>query len=64
MTVRGLQNPVLSKISDPPYSHRDVKGSRLPQWQYEVTGGGRVWYVANEANRTVWTVFAGRDIPK
>ncbi|WP_089117079.1 hypothetical protein [Streptomyces sp. SS07] len=26
----------------------------LPQWQIEVTGGGRVWYLFDEKNKTCW----------
>jgi hypothetical protein len=33
-------------------------GMRLEQWQYEVTGGGRIWYLINYDTRTVWLVYA------
>jgi hypothetical protein len=23
---------------------RDLRGEKLEQWQYEITGAGRVWY--------------------
>jgi hypothetical protein len=39
-------------------------GQRLEQWQYEVTGGGRVWYLVNHDTRTVWLVHAGTGHPK
>jgi len=31
---------------------RVVKGESLEQWQYEVTGGGRVWYCPDDAAKT------------
>lgn len=39
-------------------------GRRLEQWQYEVTGGGRVWYLVSHETRTVWLVHAGPGHPK
>jgi hypothetical protein len=40
------------------------KGRTLPRWQIEVTGSGRIWYLADEDNRTVWIVHAGTGHPK
>jgi hypothetical protein len=40
------------------------KGESLEQWQYEVTGGGRIWYVIDDARRTVWITYAGTGHPK
>lgn len=31
--------------------------SQYEQWQYDVTGGGRVWYLPDEEWRTVWIVL-------
>ena len=39
-------------------------GRRLPQWQIEVTGGGRVWYLLDEEQHTVWVTRAGTGHPK
>ncbi|MEV4043131.1 hypothetical protein [Streptomyces sp. NPDC049744] len=39
-------------------------GVELPQWQLEVTSGGRVWYLVDEARRLVWIRKAGRGHPK
>jgi len=37
-----------------------VRGGRvLPQWQIEVTGGDRVWYLLDAEKRTVWVDYAG-----
>lgn len=32
---------------------RQVKGKVLEQWQYEVTGAGRIWYCPDDAAKTV-----------
>lgn len=42
----------------------DVKGATLEQWQYEITGGGRIWYAPDDATRTVWITLAGTGHPK
>lgn len=40
------------------------EGRRLPLWQIEVTGGGRVWYLVDVEYRTAWIVHAGTGRPK
>lgn len=39
-------------------------GQDLPQWQYEVTGAGRIWYVADEKRRIVYIRLASTGHPK
>lgn len=39
-------------------------GVRMAHWQYEVTGGGRIWYYIDVANHTVWLDYAGLGHPK
>jgi hypothetical protein len=41
-----------------------VGGATLEQWQYEVTGGARVLYAIDPANRTVWILDASPGHPK
>ena len=41
-----------------------VAGSAIEQWQYEVTGGGRIWYAIDDDNRTLWITRAGTGHPK
>lgn len=58
----------------PPTSrHHQLKGSlatakrngeELPQWQIEVTGGGRVWYLLDTARKTCWVRLAEPGHPK
>jgi hypothetical protein len=40
------------------------KGQSLERWRYEATGGGRVWYLLDDANRTAWITCAGTGHPK
>jgi hypothetical protein len=48
---------------------RDKLGSRrvgnqlLEQWQYEVTGAGRVWNCPEDSRRTVWLTYASTGHP-
>ena len=37
---------------------RVVSGVKMEQWQYEVTGAGRLWHCIDDANRTVWLTDA------
>jgi hypothetical protein len=41
-----------------------MKGRALDRWQIEVTGAGRVWYLVDHDNRTVWIDHAGPGHPK
>ncbi|MFI5834640.1 type II toxin-antitoxin system RelE/ParE family toxin [Micromonospora sp. NPDC051300] len=36
----------------------------LPQWQYEVTAGGRVWYLVDNDRRICWIRHAGTGHPR
>jgi hypothetical protein len=40
------------------------RGTPLPQWQYEVTAGGRVWYLVDVAQRRVYLMYVGTGHPK
>lgn len=39
-------------------------GRVLPRWQYEVTAGGRIWYLIDHDNHTCWIDVAGTGHPK
>jgi hypothetical protein len=41
-----------------------IGGRAYPQWEYEVTAGGRVRYLVDEARRTVHFVYASPRHPK
>ena len=40
------------------------RGIDMEQWQYEVTGAGRIWYLVDITNRTLWLRHAGPGHPK
>jgi hypothetical protein len=40
------------------------KGTMLERWQFEVTGGGRIWYLIDDEHRTAWIIYAGTGHPK
>jgi hypothetical protein len=40
------------------------KGEILERWQYEVTSGGRIWYLIDDTRRTAWITYAGTGHPK
>ena len=46
------------------YATRTIEGRVLEQWQYEVTGGGRLWYCIDDSKRTVWLTEATLGHPK
>ncbi|WP_406112706.1 hypothetical protein [Kitasatospora purpeofusca] len=59
-------------LADPDRQHRlrgrlatrSLGGHELPQWEYEVTAGGRVRYLVDEPGRTVHFVYASPRHPK
>lgn len=40
------------------------QGRELPQWQIEVTGGGRVWYLLDEERKICWLRRANTGHPR
>lgn len=42
------------------HATREWKGSELEQWEYEITSGGRVRYLASPETSTVILVYASR----
>jgi hypothetical protein len=36
----------------------------MEQWQYEVTGGGRIWYCVDDGHRTIWMTDCSVGHPK
>ena len=41
-----------------------VNGIELPQWQYEVTAGGRIWYCIDDDKKTIWLTAVHIGHPK
>ncbi len=40
------------------------RGQVLPQWQIEVTGSGRIWYLVDHENHLVVVMYASPRHPK
>jgi hypothetical protein len=38
-------------------------GRDLEQWQYEITGAGRVWFLIDDANHKVWLTLVESGHP-
>lgn len=45
-------------------AHGSYRGQTCGQWQIEVTGGGRIWYLADTARNTCWITYAGTAHPR
>jgi hypothetical protein len=39
-------------------------GQELPQWQIEVTSGGRIWYLVDVARHKILVMYASNRHPK
>jgi hypothetical protein len=67
----ALRSDPLS-MSDPDRQHRlrgrlataSLGGAEYPQWEYEVTAGGRVRHLVDQVERTVYLVYASPRHPK
>lgn len=44
--------------------HVKIAGAELEQWQFEVTGGGRIWYAIDDERKTLWITHAGPGHPR
>jgi hypothetical protein len=54
----------LEQLRGKELSTRIVRGVEMQQWQYEVTGGGRIWYCVDDANKTVILMRVSPGHPK
>ena len=41
-----------------------IDGVEMEQWQYEVTGSGRIWYCIDDKRKTVWLTLVSVGHPK
>ena len=55
---RDRQGPLKGELSTV-----TVNGEVLEQWQYEIAGGGRVWYGIKDEGRVVWITKASARHP-
>ncbi|TGB05677.1 hypothetical protein E2651_24450 [Streptomyces sp. MZ04] len=45
-------------------AHGTHRAQTCEQWQIEVTGGGRIWYLIDTAHETCWITYASTAHPK
>ncbi|MHA7960650.1 hypothetical protein ACX9I7_23105 [Streptomyces sp. L500] len=45
-------------------AHGTHRGQTCEQWQIEVTGGGRIWYLVDSGRKTCWVTYAGTAHPR
>ncbi|MFJ9565529.1 hypothetical protein ACIRQQ_36520 [Streptomyces fuscichromogenes] len=45
-------------------AHGTHRGHTCEQWQIEVAGGGRIWYLLDTGRGTCWITFAGTGHPR
>lgn len=57
------QNPERQHPLKGELGSRMVGGKNFDQWQYEVTGGGRIWYCPDPERRIVWVTLAKAGHP-
>lgn len=50
---RNRQGPLRGTLG-----HAQIQGQSLPQWQYELASGGRIWYAIDQTKKTVWITKA------
>ncbi|WP_043472203.1 hypothetical protein [Kitasatospora sp. MBT66] len=61
---RAIDNPARHHRLQGRLATAVFKGRELERWQYEVTGGGRIWYLVDTENSIAWIVHAGPGHPK
>ena len=57
-------NPNRTHQLKPPLADRVIGGKRLPQWQHELSGSGRVFYRPDPTDRVVWVTKVDLAHPK
>lgn len=57
-------NPSRTHILLPPLHEAPIGKVKLPQWQYEMSGPGRIWYCPDKASRTIWITRVSLTPPK
>ena len=57
-------NPNRTHRLKPPLDTAKIGDKRLPQWQHEMTSGGRIWYCPDQDTRTIWITLVSPDPPR
>lgn len=47
-----------------PLAARTIEKKKLPQWQHEITGAGRIWYCPDKDQRVIWVTHVELRHPK
>ncbi|HEY9475308.1 MAG TPA: hypothetical protein VIS06_15860 [Mycobacteriales bacterium] len=63
-TPRALDHPDRQHRLKGSLGTSTFKGQTLERWQFEVTSGGRIWYLVDDTNGTIWVTYAGTGHPK
>lgn len=61
---RALDNPDRQHRLKGSLGTSTFKGHTLERWQFEVTSGGRIWYLVDDDSGIVWVTYAGTGHPK
>jgi hypothetical protein len=62
--IRGEPQPAVRSARRQRLKFALATVAGLEQWQYEVTGGGRIWYLVDSDQQTVWITYDGTGHPK
>ncbi len=57
-------NPSRTHRLRSPLDEAPIGGVKMPQWQDEMTSGGRVWYCPDPDTQTVWVTRVSLDPPR
>lgn len=55
----ALKKPLKGTLGE-----RVIGGRTLPQWQYDIASGARVWYCIDNAEKVVWLTLASSGHPR
>ncbi len=61
---RDRSNPARQVQLRPDRATRTIGGREFEQWQYEVTGGGRIWHCPDPEKMIVLVTYAGVGHPR
>jgi hypothetical protein len=61
---RDRSNPARQSQLRLDLATRTIGGREFEQWQYEVTGGGRIWYCPDPEKMSVFITYAGVGHPR
>jgi hypothetical protein len=64
LAPRDRTNPARQAQLKLDLAKRTIRGRELEQWQYEVTGGGRIWYCPDPEKMIVLITYAGVGHPR